>query len=166
MKSRILSIVFSLTIGLGFFSCQKQEDPKPTTPNNAPFRIAKSYKKMGNAGTLAKNDGYTSYVITTSEGYSYTVVFQEVNGYTSIVVTNPGGTSPVDGACIQRIIAILEKWINDSQTIWIDQDNACAVSRSFWNDFRSLRDCVPAEAREGFDEALDEIDSAINEFCQ
>lgn len=165
MKSRILSIVFSLTIGLGFFSCQKQDDPKPTNQTNVPFRIAKTHKKMGNMGTLGTKDGYTTYIITTSEGYTYNLTFQEVNGYTYIVVTNPGGTSPVSGDCIQRIIAVLEKWINESQQLYYDEDNACSIARSFVNDFRTLRDCVPAEARDAFDEALDEIDEAVDEYC-
>lgn len=165
MKSRILSVVFSLTIGLGFFSCQKQDDPKPANQSNVPFRVAKSKGKMGNMGTLGVKDGFTSYVITTSEGYSYTVTFQEVDGYTYLVVTNPGGTSPVAGACIERIIQILEKWINESQTLYFEED-PCSIARLFVNDFRSLRDCVPAEAQADFDEALDEIEESVDEYCE
>jgi hypothetical protein len=162
MKSRILTVVFSMAIGLGFLSCQKQEEVKPNVnPNKIPVRIAKS---MNTTGLAATNDGFTSYVITTSEGYSYTVTFQEVDGYTSLVVTNPGGTS-AEGACINRIIAILEKWINAQQELYYNQDNACSVVRSFINDLRTLEDCVPAEAQEDFDEALDEVDEALDGYC-
>jgi hypothetical protein len=167
MKTRFFSLVLGLTLGLGIFSCQKQEDPKPANPGtpNVPFRIAKTKGRMATMGTLKANDGFTSYIITTSEGYSYTLTFQEVNGYTYLTVTNPGGSSPsVSGDCIERIIAVLEKWINDSQFLAFE-DDPCGLASSFVNDFRSLRDCVPAEAQEDFDEALDEIDEAVDEYC-
>lgn len=162
MKNRILTIALSLAIGFGFFSCQKHEDPKPMNQTNIPVRVAKTFKKQGVTGV---NDGFTSYVITTSEGYSYTLTFQENNGYTTLLVTQPGGTSPIGGACIERIIAVLEKWINASQTLFIE-DNACSITRQFVNDFRALRDCVPAEAQGEFDEAFDEIDLALDQYCQ
>lgn len=131
---------------------------------NAPFRIAKTHKKMGNMGTLATTDGFTSYVITTGDGYSYTLTFQEVNGYTTIVVTNPGGVSPNAGNCIDKIVAILEKWINAAYTI--NNDNGCSVARSFVNDFRTLKDCVPTEAKPDFENAIDQLDKAVDQYCQ
>jgi len=161
MISKIRYIVICLTLSLGFLSCQKQEDPKPAiTPNKVPFRVAKSLNTTGLSNTT---DGFSSYVITTSEGFTYTLTFQEVNGYTTFNVTRPGGTS---GACKDRIIVLLDKWIDESQDLYYNQDNACSVVQTFVSDFRSVRDCVPAETRSDFEEASDKVGESVDEFCQ
>lgn len=161
MLQHLKKVVFFGLVGLISFSCQKSDDAKPAIkPNNLPVRIAKS---LNTTGLSNSTDGFASYVITTSSGYTYTLTFQEVNGYTTLNVTHPGGTT---GECLDRLIVILEKWINDSQTLYMDQDNACSVVRGFVSDLRSIRDCVPSSEQANYDDALDEFDDSVDEFCQ
>ena len=161
MLKHLKKVVFFGLVALISFSCQKSDDAKPAIkPNNLPVRIAKS---LNTTGLSNSTDGFASYVITTSSGYTYTLTFQEVNGYTTLNVTHPGGTT---GDCLDRLVVILERWINDAQTIAGDPDNACSLLRTFTSDMRSIRDCVPSSEQGNFDEALDQMEESIDVFCQ
>ena len=167
MKSKILSIALVLTTGFGFFSCQKQQDPTPTKATvKVPFRVAKSQKTFNTSGV---NEGFTSFVITTSEGFSYTMTFQEVNGYTALVVTNPGGTEAMSsiggGDCMNKIVSVLERWANQSSSVY-QSDNACSIVTAFISDLHSLEDCVPSDEQNDFDDTIDQLEELSYSFCQ